>query len=165
MRWICSPNSIETIRTVMKPSGKYWNCPDSMETIRTVLKPSGQYWNHPDNIAIVRRVFKLSKQYFRCPNSIQTVQTVFKLSKQYLNCANGIQTVPKQSKLSEANSLKPSILPGNGLHCANKCWPFRLLLHINRAKSFRTSKFFPFSNNDGVFGSLLGWRLHPPTCG
>ena len=124
--WICCSNSIETIRTVLKPSGQYRNRPDSIETVRTVLKPSGQYWNRPD--------------------SIQTVLTVFKLSKQYSNC-------------SEANSLKPFILSGHGLHCEDKCGPFRLPLHVNRAKTFRTRKNFPVSNADALRGFLALWRF------
>ena len=75
--------SIETVRTVLKPSGQYWNRPDSIETIRTVLKSSGQYWNRPDSNETVRTVLKPSGQYWNCPDSIETVRTVLKLSGHY----------------------------------------------------------------------------------
>ena len=84
---------------------------------------------------------KLSGQYINCPHSIQTVQTVFKLSRN------------NQHRLEE-NSLKTSILPRYGLHCADKCGPFSLLLHINRAKTFRTRKNFPVNNADALTGFL-----------
>ena len=142
-----SPDSIETVQTVLKLSRQYWNRLDSIETVRTVLKPSRQYWNRPDSIETVRTVLGPSGQYWNRPDSIQTVLTVSKLSKQYLNC-------------SEANSLKPSILPGHGLHCAEKCGPFRLPLHCNRAKTFRTRKNFPVSDADALTGFLALWLIH-----
>ena len=46
--------------------------------------------------------------------------------------------------------MKSSILPGHG----DKCGPFRLPLHIKRAKTFRTRKNFPVSNADALTGFL-----------
>ena len=135
------PDSIETVRTVLEPSGQYWKRLDSIETVQAALKRSGKYWNRPDSIETVQAVLKLSGQYWNRPDSIQTVLTVSKLSKQYLNC-------------SEANSLKPSILPGHGLQCADKCGPLRMPLHVNRAKTFRTRKKIPVSNAHALTGFL-----------
>ena len=55
----------------MKPSGQYRDRPDSIETVRTVLKPPGRYQN-------VRAVSKLSGQYQNRPDTIETVRTVLK---------------------------------------------------------------------------------------
>ena len=144
---------METVRTVLKPSGQYWNRPDRIKTVRTVLKPSGQYWNHPDSIETIRTVLKQSGQYWNRPDSIETVRTVSILSRNNHNCP-------------ETNS----ILPGCSLHCADRCGPLRLPIYINRAKTFRTRKNFPVSNADALTGFLaldlsIDWerQWHPDT--
>ena len=56
------------VRTVLKPSGQYWNHPDRIETI-------------PDSIETVRTVLKPSGQFKRCPDSADVVQTIVKMSR------------------------------------------------------------------------------------
>ena len=82
------------------------------------INPYGQYWNRPRCIDTVYRVSILSGQYWNCLDSIETVWTVLKLSRRCIYCP-------------ETNSSEPSILPGYGLHCADKRGPFRLPLYIN----------------------------------
>ena len=48
------------------------------------------------------------------------------------------------------------------MHCAEKCGPFRLPLHCNRAKTFRTRKNFSVSNADTLTGFLALCPTHGP---
>ena len=85
------PDSLKTVRTVLKWSRQFWKGPDGFERVRTVLKGSGRFWKGsrrfwkgPDGFERVWTVLKGSGRFSKGPDSFERVQkriTCFLISR------------------------------------------------------------------------------------